>query len=485
MQPFYFPQPRPRLDNYPIPSAGLATQGCRVFERVAVRQSVAGVRVLWWQGAVVALILAAQVVGTYAGVATMAALVLWACRNTRCALQSITISILVTFANPGLVGDRPFVSQLKWVVLFTALARVVAGWKYQPRTMSKWCLWFSLFVTVALGLAIAVSDNRQLSLLKLATFSIGVAAALVGVRDRRYAPQYWINWFITVSVVVLALSVPLRFLSAGTYRNGVGFQGILSHPQSYAVYVLPVAVYLTAMYLVEHRGSWFVLTVLPWAWYSIFASGCRTAFVAAGLSAIATAVSLVAFPRVAQAARLRRSITPTLCFVGIFGLIVIATSTSTFSRALDAFIAKGDNGTLASSRRIQVDNLLASIHKHPATGVGFGVSEASAEQFTERDEITGLAVSAPTEQGFLPLAVLAQLGVIGAVPLAAFFLVLAIPIIKHGSAAVVAMFWSALFINFGEMIFFSTGGLGMHMWLVFACCYGHSVAHMRTGQLCS
>jgi hypothetical protein len=53
----------------------------------------------------------------------------------------------------------------------------------------------------------------------------------------------------------------------------------------------------------------------------------------------------------------------------------------------------------------------------------------------------------------------------------------ALPVVKHGSPAVVALFCTALFVNFGEMIFFSTGGLGMHMWLLVACCFQASRAH--------
>jgi hypothetical protein len=440
---------------------------------------VAGSRILWWQGAVVALILVSQMAGSNAGAATMVALSLWACLNPRCALQAVTISVLVDFVNPALVGSQPLVSLLKWVLLFISLGRILAAWKYQPEITAKWLsACFALFVVAAFSLALAVSGNRELSLLKLGTFSAGVAVAFLGVRDRRYSQDYWMSWFTTVFAVVLVLSAPLQFLPAGRYLNGVAFQGILCHPNSYAVYIAPVAAYVTVTFLTERRLGWFLLAVLPWAWYSLFASGCRTAFLAVALSGVATVASMVAFPRKARRSSPRRSTILTICLVGLLALGVVATSASALSSAFNQFISKGGrNGMVGFSRQEQVNALLSSIDANPLAGVGFGLAPAGVEQEMQRDEVTGLPTGAYTEQGFLPLAVLVQVGVIGAAPLALFLFMVALPVVKHGSPAVVALFCTALFVNFGEMIFFSTGGLGMHMWLLVACCFQASRAH--------
>jgi hypothetical protein len=247
---------------------------------------------------------------------------------------------------------------------------------------------------------------------------------------------------------------------------------------------VPVTVYLTVALFVENRGTWFLPVLVPWAWYSIFVSGCRTALLAAGLSAVATVASLVVFPRVTRGFGQLRSVMLKICLVALFAVAVFATSTSVLSSAFDKFITKGSrNGAVASSRRMQMDRLMSSIGENLFTGIGFGLSPGSVGQVTLRDELTGLPVSAPTEQGFLPLAALSQLGAIGTVPLTLFLFVLAMPIVKRGPPAVVAMFWTALFVNFGEMIFFSTGGLGMHMWLLIACCYGQSVTGARPGRV--
>jgi hypothetical protein len=475
--------PRTDLDAY-IPSCTEvpAVEHVDLKPEAPPRSGVGG-QILWRPGAAVALILVFQVV-PYAGAVTLGLLTLWACRNTRCALQAATISVLLTFANGALVGDQPMVGLLKWVLLFASLRTVLFGWKYQPAKAPRWLWCFALFVGVALGLAFTVSESPTLCLLKLVTFAAGVAVALLGMRDRRYPAQYWLSWFGTVGVVVFVLSAPLVLLPAGRYLNG-SFQGIFIHPQSYAVYCAPLAVFLTVNVFAESRKNWFLLAVVPWAWYSIFASGCRTALLAAALSFVVTAATLIAFPRVKRGSRHQEPMLLKICFVGLLAAAVLATSTSALSSALADFVEKSDhNGTVGSSRVVQVQALLSSIEANLLTGVGFGLAPEGTEQETQRDELTGLPIGAYTEQGFLPLAVLSQVGIIGALPLTLFLFVLGIPVVKHGEPAVVAMFFTALFVNFGEMIFFSTGGLGLHMWLLIGACLGASAANSGRQKRC-
>ena len=473
------------LDGYAPLLTGLPVARYVSVRQVVSQRGVAGGRILWWQGAVVALILVSQMAAPYVGAATMAAMTLWAWRNTRCALQAVTISVLVVFANPALVGDQPLVPLLKWALLFVSLGSILADWKYQPGIRARWSASFALFAVVALFLALAVSGNRSLSLLKLGTFIVGAAVALLGVRDRRYPPDYWLNWFTTVYMVVLVLSAPLQFLPAGRYLNGSNFQGILLQPQSYGVYVAPLTAYVTVALLVEPRKTWFLVAILPWAWYSLFASGCRTAVLAVGLSVVATVASMVVFPRNARSSSQRGTTILTICFVGLLTLAVLATSAGSLAGAIDQFIKKRANEEPGSSRRAQVESLLSTIDENFITGVGFGLSPVGVEQATQREELTGLPIGAYTEQGFLPLAVLAQVGVIGAVPLVLFIATLAFPVAKHGAPALVALFWTTLFVNFGEMIFFATGGLGMYMWLLIACCLAASRADLGRRKPCN
>jgi hypothetical protein len=131
------------------------------------------------------------------------------------------------------------------------------------------------------------------------------------------------------------------------------------------------------------------------------------------------------------------------------------------------------------SRGVVLDKLFDTISECPLTGVGFGLASLGIEQVVLVDESTGLPVSAPVEQGFFPLAVLAQVGVIGAIPLVWLLVVVFRPVVRHASAPLMVFCWVWFFATFGEMVFFSIGSLGMQMWLVFGLCHEYAAREAR------
>jgi len=153
--------------------------------------------------------------------------------------------------------------------------------------------------------------------------------------------------------------------------------------------------------------------------------------------------------------------------------------------AVGAFLAKrrfGDEAwparlvsSIAGSRGKVTRALVDTIQEHPWVGVGFGVAALGVQQKVETDSVTGLAISAPIEQGFLPLAVLAQVGVIGSLGLLAFSGAVFWPIFARGSLGMMCWALGALLTNFGEMTFFAIGGMGLQMWLFFGLCHEHSL----------
>jgi hypothetical protein len=46
--------------------------------------------------------------------------------------------------------------------------------------------------------------------------------------------------------------------------------------------------------------------------------------------------------------------------------------------------------------------------------------------------------------------------------------------VRRGSLLILVLFWSSFFINFGEMVFFASGGLGAQLWLLFGLCLSAS-----------
>jgi hypothetical protein len=341
----------------------------------------------------------------------------------------------------------------------------------------------------------------SLSLFKLVGFLLGSAVALLGLSDLRYSVTYWTKWFLTVYVVFLVLSVPLLFLPQGHHLSAAAFQGIFWHPQSYGVYVISFTVYLTAAAIVGHHIRPWALALPVVAWYCVFASGCRTAVVAAGMASIIVGLCAMTVRWDFLGLIARRGVVLKVCIGGIVMLIIAALSAPSVASSLGGFFGKGTNtpigsvlsldwllspvGIAGASRSSQITEQVQSIVEHPWTGVGFGLGATVADQQVERNETLGIPIGAPVEQGFLPLAVLTQVGILGALPLVLFLLTLATPIVKYAEAPIAMLFWTTLCMNFGEMVFFGSGGLGMQMWLLLALCYRQSLDQKGSvGAIC-
>ncbi len=433
-------------------SRGYSFAGAPPSARPAVHR---GITLLWKEAAVIAIVLGLLTTGRYAEAFVMGGLIVWACLGTHRALQSLSLSVIVVMANQDVTGEQSGVGLLKWLLVCVALARVLADSRDQPPTRPAWAVWFGLFFVIALGLVFFENRNPLLSVMKLVTFSAGALAALIGMRNQRYPPQYWLNWFTTVYAVVLALSVPLIFVPSGS-----------------------LVAYLAVELFRRPRTVIFPLTGL--AAYCLFLSGCRTAFMAAGTALVAAIACLVIFRQNRRKIPGNRYLALLLCAAAaLIGSVVILRGASLGEDLLN-FLVKSQwdlsapvfsNTGVGASRVSQVNQLVNSIADHPVFGIGFGLGPADADQVIELDEVTGLPTGAPSEQGFLPLAVLVQVGMVGAAVLLVMVLVLVYPVAKCGDPTILALLLAALLVNFGEMVFFAIGGLGIQMWLLVGLCH--------------
>jgi hypothetical protein len=119
-----------------------------------------------------------------------------------------------------------------------------------------------------------------------------------------------------------------------------------------------------------------------------------------------------------------------------------------------------------SSRGHQIFDTLGLAEEHPLFGAGFGVNEDSESNMAANGaQLRGIPLSAPVEQGFLPLASVAQLGIVGSLFVLPF-LYLIFRLARQESGEASALFTAVLGVNLGEMIFFSVGGIGLLMWII-------------------
>ena len=409
-------------------------------------------------------------------------LALWALRGVRSALQALTLSLLVTVSNPALVAEVGNV--LRWVVMLTAAGRIFFDtFRYGkiPHSLSA----LFLFSSAVLLISLTSSYATTLSIFKVGVFTIGTSAVILGFHLNRGEHEYWTSWFFTLALTVIVLSIPTYFIEeVGRHKNGRGFQGILQHPQTYGVFLASTLSWLTgALLFREVKRNGLVLFTVAIGWLLLVATLARTAFLSVWLGLLAATIVAVLARRKDWALTLKR------LFLGkwsvpflVVSLMAVAGAAVGFQSTVSEFLLKYDGsalvlerqgysastiaGAMYGSRRNMIAQSFDNFEKHPWTGIGFGMASEQEEFLVERANYLNIPVRASIEKGFLPTAVLEEVGIFGAVFLLVFLLSLIRPVISHGSLAALWLILTCVIINMGEVVIFSFGGIGLYNWLM-------------------
>ena len=440
----------------PVPGADAAEGGPRLLPRVLV---------------LLAVILGAVWFVPSSGVVICAGLAVYAVRGPKQAIQALTLLAFML-----LLGAKGL-SLARWVVLFSACGRMV--WDSvmlgapTPRVLKP----ILLFTLIVLVFSFSESRFPLVSILKGVTFAVGAGTVVVALHRTAHLREYWMAWFFTLGLFILLASFPLYGTQLGYSRNGVGFQGILSHPQTYGPVVAPFAALLTGLFVFHGVRSWPVLLGSVLAWAGAYTSGARTAILAA---LVGLGITLVVGrfkgrtwqPVIAHA--LSRSGTLALLFIAC---LFAAVQWSTLQEKAMAFLLKDDGVTvtesLVESRSEPIERSMANFWESPLTGIGFGVpSDLGA--FRAEVGAFGLPVSASTEKGFMPSAVLEETGIVGAGLILVLLFVLIQPVVRYGSIPLFWMLMTCLMVNVGEMFFFALGASGLYLWLIMGFCHVHA-----------
>jgi O-antigen ligase len=388
------------------------------------------------------------------------------------AVQALFLCWLFMLLNPGFAPESQLASVARYVVILAACTSVLMRSSLlmrrerlqRPRRPNA-----MLGATVLLGFflfyhAILFSSVPLVSLLKSLSFTITMATLIAAWNGMSEASRSKTTGFVFGGLcIVVAASLPLLALPIGFLRNGTGFQGVLNHPQAFGVTVALIAAWLGGRFFVSRHLSvwqWVILAACPVA---IVLSQTRTA---AGGLVLGLATSLAAMivfsPRGGN--RWKRSRFEFL-FLAAMTLAVLA-GPFLADRAQD-FLLKSGRGNISdltesiqASRGPLFEAMLENIRQHPLTGIGFGIASDPDQMEVGRDPIFNLPVGAAIEKGIMPLAVVEEVGIPGAILFAAWFILLLRRAARGGLAAL-AVATTALFLNLGEANVFSPGGMGL------------------------
>jgi hypothetical protein len=340
-----------------------------------------------------------------------------------------------------------------------------------------------VFVIWAVVVSVLVSKLPTLSVLKVLTFGVGVCTILICFYSTRHLSAYWESWFYTFFVFVIGVSLVVFMAGLGYWRTREGFQGAFSHPQIFGPVSAIIGAWLTGRFLRNDDPFQTVLLVtIGAAWVFMFLSGARTAAFAALGGLLLAGGGL-------WGSQLRSTVLDGFWSFRVMGFAVLLLGTFTVfapevSTFVDGFLQKGDRrptesvasgpqSILLASRGALMEQSMANFFESPLVGVGFGVP-SDFGRFGSVETVAGVPVSASVEKGFMPTAMLEEVGIIGTGFMLIFLGLVSLPIVRWGGVAINWMYWTALLMNGGSAVFFSVGGFGLIMWIVVGFCYAQA-----------
>src|SRR5690554_384065 len=417
--------------------------------------------IIWQLLGVMTTLVVFHIAVPFAAYITFPALALWALKGPKQTIQTLFLLVFLTFLNPGLASSQ--VSALRWLVILTTVIRISVDVVLSKRPIYLEIKTLLLFGGTAILFSLFTSYAVDVSLMKAAIFATGAATILFAFRIDESPKAYWWSWLFSYFSALILLSAPLQFTSVGYFRNATGFQGITSHPQTYGALLAPFIAWLLARIIYHGERSWYLLLIFGLGSIHIILTQARTATFAIILGGLALLLSLLLNKnKKKRTIAVRTFLKPwTLILAPLLFIAIILSWSSIKSSGLE-FITKGRGNdptmeameiaqNIPSSREALIESSWANFIEHPLFGIGFGVGSNPYTFFIQRIEPFGIPIGASIEKGFLPTALLEEVGIFGAFIFFILLYKLIQPIRRSDDLSAEWMFYAMLFTNFGEM----------------------------------
>ncbi len=386
------------------------------------------------------------------------------------AVRGLLFVALINSLNTSIVGGSAFITPLFWVAVMLATGSIHIRNLLGSASKNVALVPLLCFVSISIIGSFIVSQFIVVSIFKLLTFWM-VSSALLTAFSILSARNYDFSSLIAACwVSIVTISIPLLFVpSIGFFRDGMGFQGVLNHPQGFAIFLGPAFCWAAAHFLsAPGRLPKLFLAFLIVCFVFLFLTRARTGMLAVLTSFMFVSGFLMFRPN--EARRLVRSMGVILvlsAFIAPFTFNILAASVSEFMNKGQA--SQSVLEALDHSRGRLAREGLENFYANPVWGIGFGTARSETRPFKPvYDELLGIPIKASTEKANMFIAALEETGITGFLPFAWLLLALAIPIVRSGSLVAGWVFFCCIQLNLGETTFFSVGGFGLYQWIIMA-----------------
>jgi hypothetical protein len=422
-----------------------------------------------------------------AGASTLSFLVLalLALLSAPNAILALSLGWLFSSLSPGIAPGGEGGSVGRYLLLIAALLAAMINnlpfflYGRMPRlAVVSLLIW--AFITLH---SLLFSPFPDVSVLKALSWAIAVVA-LLALWSSMPAEQQTLTFHRVyyLLIAVLVLSLPLAGTSVGYLTNGTGLQGILDQPQAFGITAGMVGAIAGGTLLGQSRPPWSTIVIFGLAMLCAILSEARTAGLAMLLGLL---IAIIFAPMLSR--RPTREMLPGLRskrVYAIFGTAVIALMAAAplVMQVAFTYITKSNRADVGNifeaydaSRGNVIGIMMENIESQLFSGIGFGIASDPRTMAVARDPVLGLPTGAPVEKGVAPLAVVEEIGLLGAT-LVLYWIVLLFKKGANNGLPQLAILSTLILINFAEAIFFSVGGMGMLAMILMIWAYCSSPA---------
>ena len=389
------------------------------------------------------------------------------------AIQSLALCWLFNILNPAISPTLETSGILRYVVVISAFVSVFFRTNYFK--FDKIFFNTFLLITFLLFHSIFFSKMLDVSILKVINWSLVIFTLILAFSKLNYLELNIIkNWLFSFFLLIFLTSLPLIFIPeiGYAYTRASGFQGILNHPQAFGPTMSIFAIVILTK-LTESQSNTLILIILFFlSVYLIIISESRTAGFALFLSM--TIYYLIYFFKKKKFFFISKIKRKKFIILLFSLLVIIAFFFTNLKYVIEDFKVKGTDAenvlsAYQKSRSILYDPMISNIIEKPLVGIGFGIASNIDSMQIKRDPIFNLPYAAATEKGILPIMVLEEIGLLGFIIFMIWIIYLIFKTALNNFNDLMLLL-NLLLLNMGEAMFFSPGGFGLIVIIMFVYC---------------